>query len=50
MGSVMNVKSFKRMNNKIGMNYQMSMEEQFLDYNDLRIKNIIKPYEEKNKN
>ena len=35
------------MNYQIGMDYQMSMEEQFMDYNDLRIKNIIKPYEEK---
>ena len=30
------------MNNQMGMDYQMSME-QFMDYNDWRIKNIIKP-------
>jgi len=35
------------MNYQMGMDYQMSMEEQLMDYNDLRIKNIIKPYEEK---
>ena len=35
------------MNYQMGIDYQMSMKEQFMDYNDLRIKNIIKPYEEK---
>jgi len=36
-----------QMNNPMGMNNFMLMQDQYMDYNKLRIKNIIMPYENK---